>query len=58
MVEDLAQIYVMAGKYDDSIKQIQYLLSIPGLLSTKILELDPGWVPLRNEPATKKSVLL
>ena len=52
--EDLALIYVMVGKYDDAIKQIKYLLSIPGLLSTKILELDPRWAPLRNQPEFKK----
>jgi serine/threonine-protein kinase len=54
LVEDLAQIYVMVGKYDDAIKQIKYLLSIPGFLSTKILELDPRWAPLRNLPEFKK----
>jgi tetratricopeptide (TPR) repeat protein len=54
LVEDLALIYVMVGKYDDAIKQIKYLLSIPGLLSIKILELDPRWAPLRNRPEFKK----
>jgi TolB-like protein len=54
MVEDLALIYVMVGKYDEAIRQIKYLLSIPGLLSTKILELDPRWAPLRNLPEFKK----
>jgi tetratricopeptide (TPR) repeat protein len=52
--EDLAQIYVMVGKYDEAIKQIKDLLSIPGFLSTKILELDPRWAPLRNLPEFKK----
>jgi tetratricopeptide (TPR) repeat protein len=56
LVEDLAQIYVMVGKYDDAIKQIKYLLSIPGFLSTKILELDPRWAPLRNLPEFKKMI--
>jgi len=54
LVEDLALIYVMVGKYDDAIKQIKDLLSIPGFLSTKILELDPRWAPLRNKPEFKK----
>jgi serine/threonine-protein kinase len=54
LVEDLARIYVMVGKYDDAISQIKYLLSIPGLLSTKILEIDPRWAPLRNRPEFKK----
>ena len=54
LAEDLALIYVMTGKYDDAIKKIKYLLSIPGLLSNKILELDPRWAPLRNQPEFKK----
>jgi tetratricopeptide (TPR) repeat protein len=54
LVEDLAMIYVMVGKYDNAIKQIKYLLSIPGDLSPKILELDPRWAPLRNQPEFKK----
>jgi TolB-like protein/Flp pilus assembly protein TadD len=54
LVEDLALIYVMVGKYDDAVKQIKYLLSNPGFLSTKILELDPRWAPLRNQPEFKK----
>jgi len=54
LVEDLALIYVMVGKYDDAIGQIKYLLSIPGFLSTKILEMDPRWAPLRNLPEFKK----
>jgi tetratricopeptide (TPR) repeat protein len=53
-VEDLALIYVMVGKYDDAIRQIKYLLTIPGFLSTKILEIDPRWAPLRNQPEFKK----
>ena len=52
--EDLALIYVMVGKYYDAIKQIKYLLSIPGFLSTKILEIDPRWAPLRNRPEFKR----
>jgi TolB-like protein len=54
LVEDLAQIYVMVGKYDKAMEQIKYLLSIPGFLSTKILEIDPRWAPLRNQPEFKK----
>jgi TolB-like protein/Tfp pilus assembly protein PilF len=54
LVEDLALIYVMVGKYDDAIRQIKYLLSVPGFLSTKILEIDPRWAPLKNQPELKK----
>jgi TolB-like protein/Tfp pilus assembly protein PilF len=53
-LEDMACAYVMLGKYDKAIDQIKYLLSIPGILSTKILELDPRWAPLKNQPEFKK----
>jgi TolB-like protein/Flp pilus assembly protein TadD len=56
LVEDLAMIYVMVGKYDEAIKQIKYLLSNPGFLSTKIFEIDPRWAPLRNLPEFKKMI--
>ena len=54
MVENLAHTYVMIGKYPEAIEQIKYLLTIPSNLSTKILELDPKWAPLRNQPEFKK----
>jgi tetratricopeptide (TPR) repeat protein len=54
LVEDLCQIYVMVGKYDKAMEQIKDLLSIPGFLSTKILEIDPRWAPLRNQPEFRK----
>jgi TolB-like protein/Tfp pilus assembly protein PilF len=54
MVENLAHTYVMIGKYPEAIDQIKYLLTIPSILSTKILELDPRWAPLRNRPEFKK----
>jgi TolB-like protein/Tfp pilus assembly protein PilF len=53
-IEDLALIYVMAGEYDKAIEQIKYLFSIPGFLTTKILEIDPRWAPLKNNPEFKK----
>ena len=45
---DMAQIYVMVGKYDAAIDKIEYLLSIPGELSIHLLQLDPAWDPLRG----------
>ncbi len=53
-IEDLALIYVMTGEYDKALEQIDYLLSIPGFFSTKILEIDPRWAPLKNNPEFKK----
>jgi TolB-like protein/Tfp pilus assembly protein PilF len=54
LVENLAYTYVLLGKYHEAIKQIEYLLSIPGPLSCKILELDPRWAPLKQHPEFEK----
>ena len=53
-VEDLARIYVMTSEYQEAIKQLDYLLSVPGILSVKLLLLDPTWEPLWNLPEFKK----
>jgi TolB-like protein/AraC-like DNA-binding protein/Tfp pilus assembly protein PilF len=52
-VEDLARIYVMTGEYQEAIKQLDYLLSVPGTLSVKLLLLDPTWEPLWHLPEFK-----
>jgi serine/threonine-protein kinase len=49
-VEDLARIYVMTGEYEKAIKEIKLLLSVPGRLSVSLLQLDPIWKPLKNNP--------
>jgi serine/threonine-protein kinase len=49
-VENLAQIYVMVGEYEEALKRIDTLLSIPSALSTQILQLDPVWKPLKDNP--------
>jgi TolB-like protein/Tfp pilus assembly protein PilF/predicted Ser/Thr protein kinase len=54
-VANLAQIYVMVGDYDEAIDQLEYLLSIPGYLTTiPFLRIDPTWAPLRNHPRFQK----
>ena len=53
-IYDLARIYIMVGQYDSALKQIKLLLSLPGPLSVKLLQLDPDWKPLWNLPAFKK----
>jgi len=50
LVEDQAYTYVLLGKYHEAIKQLEYLLSIPGPLSSTILRLDPRWAPLKQYP--------
>ena len=47
---DLARIYVMVGEHGLALEQLNTLLSIPGLLSAKLLQLDPIWKPLWDHP--------
>ena len=49
-MEELARIYVMTGELDEALERIELLLSIPGILSTNLLQLDPIWKPLENNP--------
>ena len=44
----------MVGEYEAALEQIELLLSIPGHLSTKLLQLDPVWKPLWNHPEFKR----
>ncbi|GAF94012.1 unnamed protein product, partial [marine sediment metagenome] len=53
---DLAQIYAMVGEYEAALEQIELLLSIPGHLSTKLLQLDPTWKILWNHPEFKRLI--
>jgi adenylate cyclase len=55
-VEDLARIYTMVGEYDSAIDQLELLLSIPGEMSVQLLQLDPTWNPLRENPRFQKLV--
>ena len=47
---DLARIYVMVGEHGLALEQLDTLLSIPGVLSAKLLRLDPIWKPLWDHP--------
>ncbi len=47
---DLARIYVMVGEHGLALEQLDTLLSIPGVLSAKLLQLDPIWKPLWDHP--------
>jgi tetratricopeptide (TPR) repeat protein len=48
-VEALARIYTMVGEYDEAIRRLQYLMSIPGVLGIGALRLDPAWKPLHHK---------
>jgi serine/threonine protein kinase/tetratricopeptide (TPR) repeat protein len=47
---DLARIYTLTGDYNNALKQIDFVLSIPGPFTVNILKLDPLYDPLRNLP--------
>ncbi|MFO7853331.1 MAG: tetratricopeptide repeat protein [Bacteroidota bacterium] len=47
---ELARIYVMVGEFEIALEKLDYLLSIPGTLSAKLLQLDPIWKPMWNLP--------
>ena len=53
---DLAVIYTTIGEYDNSIRDIEYLLDNPSGLSIKILQLDPVWKPLVARPDFKELI--
>jgi TolB-like protein/AraC-like DNA-binding protein/Tfp pilus assembly protein PilF len=53
-VEDLARIYVITGEYQEAIKQLDYLLSVPSTISVNLLLMDPNWKPLWQLPEFKK----
>ena len=56
---NLARIYVVVGEYEETINQLEYLLSISSseflwqVVSIPLLSLDPLWDPLRENPRFK-----
>jgi TolB-like protein/AraC-like DNA-binding protein/Tfp pilus assembly protein PilF len=53
---ELAQIYVMTGEYDMALEQLDFLLSVPGELSAKRLQIDFRWKPLWKLPDLKELI--
>ena len=49
-LEDLAEIYLVCGRYDESIDLYTQILSMPGWLSVNWLKLSPLYDPLRSHP--------
>jgi hypothetical protein len=44
------------GDFDRAFKIIRKLLSEPGPLTVKVLEIDPRWAPLRERPEYRKLI--
>jgi AraC-like DNA-binding protein/tetratricopeptide (TPR) repeat protein len=55
-MEDVAWIYMKTGDYAKSLKTLKSLLSKPGPLTAKMLEIDPRWDPLKDQEGYKKLV--
>jgi len=53
MLVNLALIYTMLGKYDDALYNLENSLENPSNLSIKLLQIDPGWKPLLDQPEFK-----
>lgn len=50
ILEDLAEAYVRIGDHDEAIDQLEVILSVPSVMTTKLLDVDPMWNPLRDHP--------
>ena len=46
----VARIYAMVGEKDAAIERLEYLMSIPSLVSAPLLRVDPTWASLRGDP--------
>ena len=55
-MQDLAHIYGLVGEYDSACSQLNLLLSVPGWISTALLETDPRWAPLREHPCYRELI--
>jgi serine/threonine-protein kinase len=55
-IEEMARIYAMAGDADLAVAELERLLSIPSPMSKQLLQADPTFAPLRDNPRFKKLV--
>jgi tetratricopeptide (TPR) repeat protein len=52
----LAQIYTISGDYENAFPLVIYLLNNPSYFTKKLLELDPVWKPLLDQPEYRKKI--
>jgi TolB-like protein/Tfp pilus assembly protein PilF len=50
LVATLAEIYTVVGEYDAAIDQLELVLSLTCPISPPLLNADPVWDPLRDQP--------
>ena len=46
----LAQIYTWVGEHAEAIRLLDHLLEVPSGVTVPLLNVDPGWDPLRKNP--------
>jgi TolB-like protein/Flp pilus assembly protein TadD len=46
----LAQIYAWTGEFDEAFRLLDHLLAVPSNITVPMLQLDPAWDPLRQDP--------
>jgi serine/threonine-protein kinase len=56
LIENLIEVYLLAGRYDAALDQLQTILSIPSYFSVELIKIDPIWDPLRDHPRFKKII--
>ena len=54
MLESLALLYTVVGEHDAAIDQLEYLLTIPSIISVPRLKFQPVWEPLHQHPRFKQ----
>jgi serine/threonine-protein kinase len=50
----IARIYAIVGDRDAAIERLEYLMSIPSMVSAPLLRVDPTWAPLRGNPRFRR----
>ncbi len=54
--QQLARIYMMAGRHEEALDQLEPLVRVPHNLSPGWLRIDPTWDPLRKHPRFQRLV--
>jgi TolB-like protein/predicted Zn-dependent protease len=49
----MAEIYANVGRADDAVALLDHLLTIPSSLSVRMLQVDPSWDAVREDPRFK-----
>ena len=54
VLQSLALLYTVVGEHDAAIDQLEYLFTIPSLISVPRLKFQPVWEPLHQHPRFKR----